>query len=78
MTGAGKGDVFAFAALVERHTALVYRVGYRMLRDRYEAEDGCCQSDANCSPFGRLRPTRCKSQAIRFCHSAKAAERRVL
>jgi RNA polymerase sigma-70 factor, ECF subfamily len=33
------GDVFAFTALVRRHTTAVYRTSYRMLYDQQEAED---------------------------------------
>ena len=36
---------------------------------------GCCQSNANSSPPRRMVPTRVLDQAIRFCHSARAAER---
>ena len=35
----------------------------------------CCQSNANSSPPSRMVPTRVLDQAIRFCHSARAAER---
>ena len=42
------------------------------------APPGRCQSDANRSPFDRVLPTRRLAQAMRFCHSANAAERRVL
>ncbi len=35
----GAGSVAAFAVLVERHSAGLYRVGVRMLGDRHEAED---------------------------------------
>ena len=38
----------------------------------------CCQSNANSSPFGRTLPCPGKPQAMRLCHSARAAERRVL
>jgi len=41
-------------------------------------EAGGCQSDANCSPLGTIQPSRARSQAARFCHSARAAERRSL
>ncbi|HOA23809.1 MAG TPA: sigma-70 family RNA polymerase sigma factor [Aggregatilineales bacterium] len=34
-----KGDHQAFAELVERHQGVVYNVCYRMLGDRFEAED---------------------------------------
>jgi len=33
------GDVFAYTAIVKRHSAAVFRAGYRMLHDREEAED---------------------------------------
>ena len=35
----GTGSVAAFAVLVERHSAALYRVGLRMLGDAHEAED---------------------------------------
>lgn len=35
----GKGDVFAYTAIVRRHLANVYRTAYRMLHDKCEAED---------------------------------------
>jgi len=35
----GTGSVAAFAVLVERHSAALYRVGVRMLGDGHEAED---------------------------------------
>ena len=40
-----------------------------------EVYQGCCQSNANSSPIGRTRPYYIAFQAIRFCHSARAAER---
>lgn len=36
---AGRGDGEAFAGIVHRHTAALYRVSYRMLGQRSEAED---------------------------------------
>jgi len=36
---AGNGDVSAFTIIVERHSAALYRVAYRMLGDAAEAED---------------------------------------
>jgi len=46
MTRAGAGDVFAYTALVQRHSAAVYRASYRMLGDRHEAEDVAQESFA--------------------------------
>ena len=43
--------------------------------DDHGAFKGCCQSNANSSPLGRAGPTRAPFQAMRVCHSAKAAER---
>ena len=37
-----------------------------------------CQSNANRSPADTALPFPGKLQAMRFCHSARAAERRVL
>jgi len=42
----GRGDVFAYTALVQRHVASVYRTAYRMLHDKYEAEDVAQESFA--------------------------------
>lgn len=39
MTFVAGGDKKAFAILVERHTPALYRLAYRMLHDRHEAED---------------------------------------
>ena len=39
---------------------------------------GCCQSNRNLSPIGRALPFPGMAQAMRFCHSVNAAERRVL
>ena len=39
---------------------------------------GCCQSNRNSSPIRGVRPSAASVHAMRFCHSAKAAERRVL
>ena len=38
----------------------------------------CCQSNRNLSPIGAAIPWSCGFQAMRFCHSARAAERRAL
>ena len=38
----------------------------------------CCQSNRNSSPIGEVRPSPLVDQAMRFCHSASAAERAVL
>lgn len=38
----------------------------------------CCQSNRNLSPIDRASPFRAGTQFMRVCHSAKAAERRVL
>jgi len=40
------GDVFAYTAIVKRHSAAVFRAGYRMLHDREEAEDVAQESFA--------------------------------
>lgn len=39
MRAVGRGDVKAFAVLVDRHTPALYRVAMRMLADSHEAED---------------------------------------
>ncbi len=39
LTRAGRGDATAFAEIVHRHTAALYRVSFRMLGRRVEAED---------------------------------------
>ena len=39
---------------------------------------GCCQSNRNSSPIGAAIATEASAQAISICHSASAAERRVL
>lgn len=39
MVRIARGDVFAYTTLVERHLPAVFRTAYRMLHDRYEAED---------------------------------------
>ena len=39
---------------------------------------GCCQSDANSSPPGAVRPKFSWPYAARFCHSTRATERRAL
>ena len=39
---------------------------------------GCCQSNRNSSAIGRALTLSGGVQAARLCHSAKAAERRVL
>jgi RNA polymerase sigma-70 factor (ECF subfamily) len=36
---AQQGDTAAFGRLVERHQAVVFRIAYRLLRNRQEAED---------------------------------------
>ncbi len=36
---AARGDMVAFRSIVERHHALFYRIAYRFLRDRHNAED---------------------------------------
>ena len=54
------------------------RSNTKRLKVDFETAEGCCQSDANCSPFGRFQSLRGKHQAMRVCHSAKAAERRAL
>ncbi|WP_162225053.1 sigma-70 family RNA polymerase sigma factor [Erythrobacter sp. SG61-1L] len=36
---AGRGDVCAFGQLVDRHVAAAYRSAFRILHDRFEAED---------------------------------------
>lgn len=41
-----QGDVFAYTALVQRHLPVLYRLGYRMLHDRHEAEDVAQESFA--------------------------------
>ena len=46
-----------------------------LARDAY---DGSCQSNANRSPADTPLPFLAKLQAMRFCHSARAAERRAL
>lgn len=43
-----------------------------------EAERRCCQSDRNLSPIDARRPKSPRYYLTRFCHSAKAAERRSL
>jgi hypothetical protein len=40
--------------------------------------DGCCQSNRNLSPLDRPLPSPASAHPTRFCHSARAAERRVL
>lgn len=39
MARVGRGDVFAYTAIVHRHLAGVYQTAYRMLHDKHEAED---------------------------------------
>ncbi len=46
MMRVGRGDVFAYTALVERHVDRVYRTAYRMLHDPSEAEDVAQESFA--------------------------------
>ena len=49
-----------------------------VLKSEMDAIGGRCQSDANCSPPGVALPEEAGFQAARICHSASAAERRVL
>lgn len=46
MARVAQGDVFAYTAVVQRHIPAVYRAAYRMLQDRYEAEDVAQESFA--------------------------------
>nr|WP_166179468.1 hypothetical protein [Altererythrobacter segetis] len=50
---------------------------YKLAASR-ELNAGCCQSNRKLSPIDRALPFPGMPQAIRFCHSARAAERRVL
>jgi len=43
-----------------------------------EKNERCCQSNRNSSPIGGVLPFPAKTQATSNCHSASAAERRVL
>ena len=56
-----------------------YGTEKKILRTKTGAgEWRCCQSTRNLSPMGRALPFPSQPQAMRFCHSAGAAERRVL
>ncbi len=44
MGAVGRGDELAYAELVQRHSAPVYRIGLRLLGDRDEAEDAAQES----------------------------------
>ena len=48
---------------------------FNSLHAQREACEGWCQSDANSSPFGAMRPSSGISQAMRLCRSARAAAR---
>jgi AcrR family transcriptional regulator len=43
-----------------------------------DRQKGCCQSNRNSSPIDRAMPFAASVQPMKFCHSARAAERRVL
>ena len=43
-----------------------------------EDKEGCCQADLNQSPFDAAVAWLARFQAMRFCHSASATERRAL
>ena len=43
-----------------------------------ERADRCCQSNRNSTPIGAPIPYPARAQAMRVCHSARAAERAVL
>jgi site-specific DNA recombinase len=59
---------------------VVYKVDRltRSLLDFAKLVEGCCQSNANCSPLTGVRSMKLAAQLARFCHSASAAERRSL
>lgn len=46
MARVGRGDVFAYTAIVHRHLTGVYQAAYRLLHDRHEAEDVAQESFA--------------------------------
>jgi len=51
---------------------------FNSLDAQREACAGCCQSNANSSPLDAALPLSGELQTMSNCHSAKAAERRVL
>jgi hypothetical protein len=74
--------VGAQLTITDLRQAARYRVDHKAIGEHRLLGDvqlhRCCQSNRNLSPPGRALPFPGKLQAMRFCHSAKAAERRVL
>ena len=63
---------------IDRSQSITRQTGKRLNAQQRRQPRTYCQSDANCSPLGVASPTPLVLQAMRLCHSANAAERRVL
>lgn len=66
------------AAFLQAMESEVERLGISLRTTEVECFEGCCQSNRNLSPICGVRPTRASAQAMSSCHSARAAERRIL